>query len=863
MEPGMVVASSADIGGQLGIVMCTATELDLARLPSPADGNGNDDENATAPVVVARAVSPAEVRRVGGEFCVGDYVVSTTAAGEDEEAGVWLGCVVEVCLDVDVVFDDGAKCRVTWGHTGELWTTARTVNKDGSRNKDLYPGQRVGGPPGVLRASRWLKGYWKPNHGGEGTVSRVETTGVLVYWLASSSELDTATPPNLQSPCDLTLFRGNVSREYRYWGVGDRCFFRGGATAANFPGVSDDHDPELSSGAAACGVTTTTTRRAAYREWRQRLWRQRSLDDDMGRRRRPLVVASTRTTVDVEWQDGTRQRGLPSTSVVDCQGETDHELFPGQHVVRRTPATTTEAPPEEEEEEENVGVVRGYSYKDKTVRVTWGLLESEKEEETLSAYDVSSRVDDDSNMILYGDIVVRRHRQLPSPSSTSTSDASADDLSWVGQYISSDEAQCINVKWGDGNTSKDNNTGRDGSGDDSGSESDDSQDNGSTSMTRMNRIQVIIKAVFQLAGKVFAQGRMYLKIGFKEGEASRTELTATKSINNMSTHVVGDAGDVKETTTAEAGINGGVGELEGGVGSTMDDKMEADATVGDDKPFRFPQFEIMQQSPSDHHYLDNTKQVTGGQRKWTKRVQKEWKILENNNLPDTIYVRVFEDRMDLLRVVMVGASGTPYHDGLFFFDVQLPPSYPAEPPLVSYRSFGLHVNPNLYPSGTVCLSLLNTFGGQDVAELWSPEASTVLQVVVSIQGLVLTALPYYNEPAWSEAGTTMGQRNELPYSESTFLQSLQTMLHLLRRPPAGFEEFVRDHFRRRGQYVIRACEAYRRDGCLVGMLDEEGNPTEEAGSSSEPRPCCCSAGFRLALLNVLPRLVDAFASIDA
>jgi ubiquitin-protein ligase len=113
----------------------------------------------------------------------------------------------------------------------------------------------------------------------------------------------------------------------------------------------------------------------------------------------------------------------------------------------------------------------------------------------------------------------------------------------------------------------------------------------------------------------------------------------------------------------------------------------------------------------------------------------------------TIYVRVFEDHMDILRAVMVGASGTPYHDGLFFFDLQLPPSYPAEPPLVHYRSFSLHVNPNLYPSGTVCLSLLNTFGGQHKAELWSPEASTILQVVVSIQGLVLTAQPYYNEPA--------------------------------------------------------------------------------------------------------------------
>jgi hypothetical protein len=83
---------------------------------------------------------------------------------------------------------------------------------------------------------------------------------------------------------------------------------------------------------------------------------------------------------------------------------------------------------------------------------------------------------------------------------------------------------------------------------------------------------------------------------------------------------------------------------------------------------------------------------------------------------------------------------------------QLPPSYPAKPPLVHYRSFGLHVNPNLYPSCTVCLSLLNNFGGQHEAELWSPDASTILLVVVSIQGLVLTAQPHphYNEPAWAQ-----------------------------------------------------------------------------------------------------------------
>ena len=46
--------------------------------------------------------------------------------------------------------------------------------------------------------------------------------------------------------------------------------------------------------------------------------------------------------------------------------------------------------------------------------------------------------------------------------------------------------------------------------------------------------------------------------------------------------------------------------------------------------------------------------------------------------------------MDLLRAALVGAPGTPYHDGLFFFDIYLPPEYPYEPP-VSFM-FGLATN---------------------------------------------------------------------------------------------------------------------------------------------------------------------------
>ncbi|KAM1597824.1 hypothetical protein ACFX13_033693 [Malus domestica] len=61
------------------------------------------------------------------------------------------------------------------------------------------------------------------------------------------------------------------------------------------------------------------------------------------------------------------------------------------------------------------------------------------------------------------------------------------------------------------------------------------------------------------------------------------------------------------------------------------------------------------------------------------RIQEEWKILEKD-LPDTIFVRAYETIMDCVRAVIVGAEGTPYHDGLFFFDVCFPSGYSNVPP---------------------------------------------------------------------------------------------------------------------------------------------------------------------------------------
>lgn len=37
--------------------------------------------------------------------------------------------------------------------------------------------------------------------------------------------------------------------------------------------------------------------------------------------------------------------------------------------------------------------------------------------------------------------------------------------------------------------------------------------------------------------------------------------------------------------------------------------------------------------------------------------------------------------MELMRAAIVGPRGTPYHDGLFFFDISFPPQFPNEPPV--------------------------------------------------------------------------------------------------------------------------------------------------------------------------------------
>ncbi|XP_057797374.1 putative ubiquitin-conjugating enzyme E2 38 [Salvia miltiorrhiza] len=257
---------------------------------------------------------------------------------------------------------------------------------------------------------------------------------------------------------------------------------------------------------------------------------------------------------------------------------------------------------------------------------------------------------------------------------------------------------------------------------------------------------------------------------------------------------------------------------------------------------------------SDHYYsIKKSSEVA--EKNWSKRIQEEWKILEKN-LPAEVYVRAYESRMDLMRAVIIGAEGTPYHDGLFFFDIHFPGSYPNIPPEVYYYSGGLRINPNLYKCGKVCLSLLNTWPGTR-KEKWIPEQSTALQVLVSIQGLILNAKPYFNEPGYElEMRTKRGEDSSSAYNENTFIYSLKTMVYSMQKPPKHFEDFVVGYFRKHARYILVSCVAYL-NGAEVGCLVRGG--VRDADKDDKR----CSEQFRKSLGKYITVLVNTFMEIGA
>ena len=200
--------------------------------------------------------------------------------------------------------------------------------------------------------------------------------------------------------------------------------------------------------------------------------------------------------------------------------------------------------------------------------------------------------------------------------------------------------------------------------------------------------------------------------------------------------------------------------------------------------------------PSNHAYFHEQSASLSGAR--LRRIQKEHGILQSS-LPAGLYVRTFESRLDLLRVLILGPLDTPYEYAPFVIDFWMDPGFPHEPPRAFFHSWtngSGPVNPNLYEDGKICLSLLGTWPGDDHNDTWS-EKSTILQILVSLLGLVLVKDPYYNEAGYeSRVGTVEAKIPAALYAERTFFKTRAFIHYALTKGIQGFDEELRQLFYR-------------------------------------------------------------------
>ncbi|KAM9315077.1 ubiquitin-conjugating enzyme E2O isoform 2-T2 [Pholidichthys leucotaenia] len=217
-------------------------------------------------------------------------------------------------------------------------------------------------------------------------------------------------------------------------------------------------------------------------------------------------------------------------------------------------------------------------------------------------------------------------------------------------------------------------------------------------------------------------------------------------------------------------------------------------------------FSVLEWAPDTHSFFKMEFQPAEA-KKFFSTVRKEMALLATS-LPDGIMVKTFEDRMDLFSALIKGPTRTPYEDGLFLFDIQLPHIYPAVPPLFRYLSqCSGRLNPNLYDNGKVCVSLLGTWIGKGT-ERWTSKSS-LLQVLISIQGLILVNEPYYNEAGFdSDRGLQEGYENSRCYNEMALIKMVQSMTQLLQNPVEVFKQEIQEHFLCNGWRLVHRLEAW-------------------------------------------------------
>jgi ubiquitin-conjugating enzyme E2 O len=408
---GDMVCPVSDPSGQLGCVVGVAVFIDL-------EASSGD---------IIKDVNSKNLSRVRS-FVSGDCVVM----------GPWIGQVIRAFDRVTVVFSDGAKCELLLRDSEVLKPIPPILFEDAPYF--YYLGQHVRiMHPSVFESATWLGGSWRPNRD-EDVVSHVDVGLVHVNWIASVTNVwgdRSSNPCNYQDPKKLTLLS---FFPYANWQLGDWC------------ALTADVDGCLWMNSSRCCFDTEGQKCDSLMHM--------GLESYGSGYSQTYVVAKTKSTVDVLWQDGSISLGLEPQTLVPVNTLSDQDFWPGQFVLERLPV-------EDAAGCQQTGIVRDVNALERTVNVKWTApadtstvrYESSPPVETVSAYELVEHPD---FTFCTGEVVIRLAVNIVEAEASLTNGSTAnreslvtssDFLSCVGNVLGyKDDA--IEVQWASGVISK-------------------------------------------------------------------------------------------------------------------------------------------------------------------------------------------------------------------------------------------------------------------------------------------------------------------------------------------------------------------------------------------------------------------------
>lgn len=165
------------------------------------------------------------------------------------------------------------------------------------------------------------------------------------------------------------------------------------------------------------------------------------------------------------------------------------------------------------------------------------------------------------------------------------------------------------------------------------------------------------------------------------------------------------------------------------------------------------------------------------------------------------------DDADIMKgyAMIVGPEDTPYFGGFYFFKISYPPDYPHNPPRVTYYTNGdnIRFNPNLYKCGKVCVSLLNTWRG----EQWT-SCQTISTMLLTLCTLLC------KDPLLNEPGVSRDHADFNNYTKIIEYKNIElAMLAMLNRKKSVYPEefeifypFLKENFEKNKDKVVAFLE---------------------------------------------------------